>query len=115
MVCKERFLGSYHMSSIGKVKKPATSSTVKTGCVRKKLLAALLITLGINLHNTQFFYVFLTLNGFDPAHRQGDGPPVFLDLAGEQIRSLTIDHVAEAVVGLGEKSGFNDSGFIFEG
>ena len=63
----------------------------------------------------------VTLNNYStcepghPIHRQRDCPPVFFDLAAEQIGPLAVDHVAEAVVGCGEKGGFHNTGFIFEG
>ena len=59
--------------------------------------------------------VILALKCLDLVHRQGDGAPVFLDLSGEQVGPLAVEHVAEAVVGLGEKSGLHDAGFILKG
>ena len=61
------------------------------------------------------FWADLSNNCLNSVHCHCDGPPVLVDLAAEQIGSLAVDHVTEAVVGGGEKGGFHNSGFIFEG
>ena len=69
------------------------------------------------LKNKDFLFLnmILTLNCLNPVHRQGDGAPVFFHLSCEQIGPVAVDHVAEAAIGLREKSGFHNAGFIFKG
>ena len=47
-------------------------------------------------------------------HRECNGAPVLFDFSRKQIRPLAIEQVAEAAVGLGEKSGFNEPGLVLE-
>ena len=51
----------------------------------------------------------------NPVHREGNGSPVLFYAAGQNIGPVKVQHVAETVIDFGEKSGFDDSGFIFKG
>jgi len=41
-------------------------------------------------------------------------PPIFFHFAGQQVGPITVEHVAQGVAGMREKSDFDDTGFILE-